>query len=318
MTRYLLARFASTVPVWVGISLLAFGLSALTPGDPATIILLRQTGEPPSVEAVRIVRRQLRLDDPFPARYGRWLLRAVQGDLGQSYRTGEPVLASLASRFPRTLAIAATAMAMALAVSLPLGVATAMFRGSGLDHGVRIATLLVASLPSFWLGYLLILLFAVWLHALPVAGSGTARHLVLPALTLAVGVGAGFSRLIRAALLEELWQGYTRTARARGVREILVILRHCLRNASIGLTTVAALRFGHLLAGAVIVETVFAWPGIGSFMVDAIYDRDYPVIQGFVLFTGTVFLALSLLADLAYSWLDPRIRLTRGGGDAVA
>jgi peptide/nickel transport system permease protein len=173
-------------------------------------------------------------------------------------------------------------------------------------------TLVLGSLPSYWLAYLLILLFAVGLHLLPVAGWGTPQHLVLPALTLAVGVVASLSRLTRATMLEELEQTYVRTARAKGVTEGAVLRRHCLRNAGIPLATVAALRFGHLLAGAVIVETVFAWPGIGSFVVDAIYDRDFPVIQGFVLFTGTVFLAVNLLADLAYQRLDPRIRIGDG------
>ncbi len=258
---------------------------------------------------MRALRRELHLDEPFVMRYGRWLVHAASGDLGRSYRTGEPVLAALATRFPRTLLIAGLAMAWALIVALPAGIVTAIRRDSWLDQGTRILTLLLASLPSFWLGYLLALLLAVGLHLLPVAGWGTFGHAVLPALTLAIGAGAALSRLARAALLEELSQGYVQAARALGIRERSIALRHCLRNALIAIATVATLRFGHLLGGAVIVETVFAWPGIGSYAVDAIYDRDYPVIQGFVLFTGTVFLTLNLLADLAYGWLDPRIEV---------
>ncbi|MBA3758975.1 MAG: ABC transporter permease [Gemmatimonadales bacterium] len=309
MLRYLLGRLALTIPVWLGISLLAFGLSSLAPGDPATIILQRQTGEPPSQEAVRALRRELHLDEPFPLRYGRWLVGVVSGNLGRSYRSGEPVLAALARRFPRTLSIALLGLGFALLVAVPLGIVSAVRRDSNLDHTARLGTLLLGSLPSYWLGYLLILLFAVGLRLLPVAGWGTPKHLVLPALTLALGIGASLSRFTRATILEELAQGYVRTARAKGIGVWGVTLRHCLRNALVGLITVTALRFGHLLGGAVIVETVFALPGIGSFAVDAIFDRDYPVIQGFVLFTGTIFVLLNLLSDLAYTWLDPRIDL---------
>lgn len=297
------------IPVWLGISLLAFGLGSLAPGDPATIILQRQTGEPPSQEAVRALRRELHLDDAFPLRYGRWLLGAVRGNLGRSYRSGEPVLAALAVRFPRTLSVALSALGLALLLALPLGIVSAVRRDSKLDHITRLGTLLLGSLPSYWLGYLLILLFAVGLRILPVAGWGTPKHLVLPALTLALGIGASLSRFTRATILEELGQGYVRTARAKGIGPWGVTLRHCLRNALVGLITVTGLRFGHLLGGAVIVETVFALPGIGSFAVDAIFDRDYPAIQGFVLFTGTIFVLLNLLSDLAYTWLDPRIDL---------
>lgn len=306
------------MPVWLGISLLAFGLSALAPGDPAAIILERESGEPPSEQAVRALRRELRLDDPFLVRYGRWLGSAARGELGRSYRTGEPVLAALARRFPNTLAIALAAMLIAVLVALPVGVVAAVRRGSGFDHLSRLATLLAASLPSFWLGYLLILLFAIAIQLFPVVGWGSPAHLVLPSVTLALGLTARLSRLTRASLLEELQQDYVRTARAKGVGELAIVLRHCLRNASIGLVTVAALLFGHLLGGAVIVETVFAWPGIGTLVVDAIYDRDYPVIQGFVLFTGTVFLLLNLLADLAYARLDPRVRLGEPRGVRAA
>jgi len=308
---YTLSRLGLAIPVWLGISLLAFGLSALSPGDPATIILQRRTGDPPTSAAVAELRRELGLDRAFVVRYGHWLSRAVQGDLGRSYRTGEPVLSALAIRFPRTAVLAVAALLAGLIVAVPVGVASAGRSGSWPDHAARVATLLLASLPSYWLAYLLILLFGLGWQLLPVAGWGTPRHLVLPALTLAVGVAASLSRLTRATLLDELDQGYVRTALAKGVSRVAVLWHHCLRNVAVPLVTVAALRFGHLMAGAVIVETVFAWPGIGSFVVDAIYDRDYPVIQGFVLFTGTVFLTINLAADLSYSWLDPRIARDR-------
>lgn len=311
---WLARRLVLALPVWLGISLLAFGLSVLPPGDPAAVILQRRTGEPPSAEAVARLRRELGLDRPFPVRYADWLASAATGDLGRSYRTGEPVLGALAHRFPRTAMLALVALLLGVAGALPLGVWSAARRDSVFDHVGRLCTLVLASLPSYWLAYLLILFFAVRAGLLPVAGWGSPGHLVLPALTLAVGVMAGLSRLTRVTMIEELEQAYVRTARAKGVAERRVLGRHCLRNAGIPLVTVAALRFGHLLAGAVIVETVFAWPGIGSFVVDAIYDRDFPVIQGFVLFTGTVFLAVNLLADLTYQRLDPRVR----GADSSA
>jgi peptide/nickel transport system permease protein len=196
-----------------------------------------------------------------------------------------------------------------MAASLPLGVLAAVRRGSLLDHGSRLAAVVWASMPSFWLGYLLILLFAVVLGLLPVAGHGGWQHLVLPALTLGLGDAASLTRLTRSAVLEELGEDYVRTARAKGLARWSVVVRHVLRNALNPIVTLTGLRFGRLLGQAAIVETVFAWPGIGRYLVDSIYDRDYPVIQAFVLYLGTVFVLLNLLVDLAYVWLDPRVRL---------
>lgn len=318
MSRYLLRRLLHLFPVWVGISILAFGLMSIVPGDPAVIILQRQTGEPPSAEAVERLREELRLDAPLPVRYGRWLADAIRGDLGISYRTGEPVFGELVRRFPATAALAALAVVLAVVLAVPLGAVTAVRHDSPLDHLARAGTLVGASLPSFWLAYLLILLFALGLGLLPVAGAGSPAHLVLPAVTLAVGLGARLSRLARASLLEELEQEYVLGARARGLGTGAVVMRHCLPNAASPVLTVVVLGLGHLLAGAVVVETIFAWPGIGKLVIDAIHDRDYPVIQGFVLFTGTVFLLLNFLADLAYSRLDPRVRTGQTGGETGA
>ena len=308
--RYVTRRLLHLVLVWLGISLLAYSLANLAPGDPAEMILLRQTGEIPTEEAVQRLRQELGLDDPFPVRYARWLSAAVHGDLGTSYRTGEPVLRSLSERFPATLELAVAALLIGLVISLPIGVLSAVHRDSALDHGSRLAALLGASIPSFWLGYVLILLFAVTLNLLPVAGRGGWQYLVLPALTLGVGSAASLTRLTRSSLLEVLEEDYVRTARAKGLPKRAVIVRHALRNALNPIVTLAGVRFGWLLAGAIVVETVFAWPGIGKYVIDSIYDRDYPAIQGFVLFTGTVFVMLSLLVDLSYLWLDPRVRLS--------
>lgn len=305
-------RLLALIPVWLGISLLAFGLGILAPGDPATVLLQRRTGEPPGETAVRELREELGLDDPVPVRFGRWVADAVRGDLGRSYRTGEPVLLALARRLPDTLTLALPSLFLALALAVPAGVASAMRRGRPADHLLRVASVGVASIPGFWLAYLLILFFSLRLGLLPVAGQGGPAHAILPVLTLTAGGLAGLSRLTRASILEELEQDYVRTARAKGLSEREVVLRHCLPNAAPPLVTIAAVRFGHLLAGAVVVEWIFAWPGIGKYALDAIYDRDYPVIQGFVLFTGTVFILVNLAADVLHEWLDPRLRAPRG------
>ena len=309
MARYLLRRVGYLVPVWLGISLLAFGLANLAPGDPARIVLQRQTGEVPSDEAVQALRQQLGLNDPFPVRYGRWLIHAVQGDLGTSYRTGEQVLPALGTHFVATVQVALAALLLCVLVAIPLGTLSAVRRDQAIDHGSRLLALVGASMPSFWLGYVLVIVFAVTLRLLPVAGYGTPQNLVLPALTLGLGAAASLTRLTRASVLEVLEEDFVRTARAKGLAERSTIVRHALRNALVPITTVTGIRFGHLLGGAAIVETVFAWPGIGKYVVDSIYDRDYPTIQGFVLFMGTVFVLLNLLVDVSYVWLDPRVRL---------
>jgi peptide/nickel transport system permease protein len=201
-------------------------------------------------------------------------------------------------------------------MALPIGTLSAVQRNRPLDHVSRLVALVAASMPSFWLGYVLIIVFALMLKALPVAGSGGPQYLVLPALTLGLGTAAALSRLTRASLLEVLEEDYMRTARAKGLPGRAAVLRHALRNALIPIVTLIGIRFGQLLGGAVIVETVFAWPGIGTYVISAIYDRDYPTIQGFVLFMGTVFVTINLLVDVAYVWLDPRVRIgtRRGAG----
>lgn len=308
MTRGILRRVANLFPVWLGVSALAFALGSLAPGDPAEMLLQRRTGEPPTQQAVLRMRHDLGLDAPLPVRYGRWLGAALRGDLGTSLRSGSAVLSDLSGRFPATLELALAALLLGSCLALPLGIGAARRRGSVLDHATRLFAIAGASLPTFFSGYVLILVFAVGLRALPVAGRGGVAHLVLPAITLALGFAAALARLTRAALLEELGEDHVRTARAKGLPERVVLVRHALRVALVPVVTFAATRFGHLLAGAAIVETVFGWPGIGKHIVDSIYDRDYPAIQGFVLFTGTVFVILNLAVDLAYRALDPRVR----------
>lgn len=311
MTRYLLRRLIYLIPVWLGISFVAFSLANLTPGDPARLMLQRQLDRQPTAEEVARAREEFKLDDPFVVRYVRWLGHAVTGDLGTSYRTGESVLGALIERFPKTLQIAALGLLGSLVLALPLGVMSAVWRRSPIDHVSRIIALLGASMPSYWVAYLLILFFSVRLKVLPVAGQGTWQHLVLPSVTLGLGASASLMRLTRSEMLEVLGQDYIRTGRAKGLAPRAVVIGHALRNALIPVTTVAGMRFAGLLGGAVIVETIFAWPGIGKFVLDSIFDRDYPVVQGFVLFMGTVFLLVNLLVDVSYAWLDPRIKLGR-------
>jgi peptide/nickel transport system permease protein len=307
--RYLVRRLLYLLPVWLGISVVAFALANLTPGDPARLALQRQLDRQPTPEETARVRDELGLDDPFPVRYVRWLGDALTGDLGTSYRTGEPVTGALLDRFPRTLQLALLGIAAAVALALPLGVLAAVWRNSPIDHLSRVVALLGASMPSFWVAYLLILLFAVQLKLLPVAGIGTWQHLVLPSATLGLAAAASLMRLTRSEMIEALGQDFVRTGRAKGLAPRAVVVGHALRNALIPVVTVAGMRFAGLLGGAVIVETIFAWPGVGKFVLDSIFDRDYPVIQGFVVFMGTAFLLVNLAVDLSYGLLDPRVRL---------
>ena len=306
---WLARRMAGGAVVLLLVSLIAFSLGSLAPGDPAQIMLMRRTGEAPSDEEVRQVRRELGLDRPFPARYADWLGAAVRGRFGVSYRSGQPVFEELRERLPATLALAISALLMGLVLAVPLAVISAMARDSPVDHAARVIALVGVSMPSYWLGYILMLVFAVGLRLLPVSGAGGAAHLVLPALTLALGSAANITRLLRANLLDELGSDYVRSARAKGLPALRVLTRHALRNALNPLVSVSALRFGRLLGEAAIVETVFAWPGVGRWMVDSIYDRDYPAIQGFVLYIATVFVVINVIVDVSYRVLDPRVRV---------
>jgi peptide/nickel transport system permease protein len=309
--RFVLRRLAYLLPVWIGISLVAFMLANLAPGDPARLALQRELGRQPTAEETAVVREQMGLNDAAPIRYLNWLGDALTGDLGTSYRTGQPVLDSLADRFPTTLQIAGFGLLLAIAIAIPLGILAAVYRQGPIDHFSRVIALLGASMPSYWVAYLLILLLSVRLGWLPVAGSQTWKHAVMPALTLGIGGSASLMRLTRSEMLETLNQDYIRTARAKGLRSRPLMLGHALRNTMIPLSTVLGMRFAGMLGGAVIVETIFSWPGIGKLVVDAIFDRDYPMIQGFVIFMGTAFLLINLIVDLGYGVIDPRIRLAR-------
>lgn len=308
MTSYVLRRLVSLVPTWLGISLAAFLLAGLAPGDPAQLILDRQLDQPPTELQLQQFREANGLDDPLPVQYGRFVLGLLQGELGTSFRSGEPVLRELADRIPATLQITLPAFALAVVLALLIGVLSAVRRNTLADHTSRLAALVSDSVPTFVLAYVLIIVLSLQAGLLPVAGRGSWQHLVLPVLTLALATTASLMRLTRSSLLEVLGEEYVRTARAMGFPPRSVVFRHALRNALIPVVTVAGIVLASFATGTVIVETVFAWPGIGTYVVNAIFDRDYPVIQGFVMFTGTVFVLVNLAVDVVHATLDPRVR----------
>lgn len=313
MTGYLVGRLGWLVVVMWGVATLAFVLAHAAPGDPAELFYERAHGRPPTDEQVRTLRHEMGLDRPLLVQYAAWLRGAVRGDLGRSWATGQSVADALTDSLPATLALAAAALGLALAISVPLGVMAAWQPGSLLDRASQTLAVAGTSIPSFVLGYLLILVFAVMLRVLPVFGAGSAAHLVLPALTLAAAASATYTRLVRASVLASLRDEYVRAALAKGLAPARVLVHHALPNALLPLLTLVAISLGQLLGGAVIVEWVFSWPGMGRLTVDAIHARDYPLVQGVVVFSGAVFASTSLLVDLVSFRVDPRVRpLARG------
>ena len=294
----------SLVLLWL-VTVVVFGLLHLTPGDPASLIL----GEQATPEQIRDLRRALGLDEPLVTQYARFLGHAVQGDFGVSIRAQRPTLDVVLERLPATLLLTAGAFTFALCVGMPIGVVSAVKRLSIWDHGSMALALMGQSMPVFWLGLMLIIVFSVHLRWLPVSGAGTAQHLVLPAVTLGTFLIGLIIRLTRSSMLDVLGQDYVRTARAKGLAEWSVIVRHALRNAMIPVVTLLGLQLGILLGGAVITETVFAWPGVGMVTVTAIHQRDYPVVQCAVFISAVLVVSINWAVDVLYHFLDPRIRV---------
>ncbi len=290
-------------------------LATLSPGDPAELILNAQLDEPPTERQLAEFRERTGLDDPIPVQYANWVGRLLTGDLGDSFRTGDPVLTELGSRFPATLQIALPAFVVAVTLAVVLGIVAALNRNAVADHLSRFGALVGESVPAFVLAYALMIVVAIKLGLTPVSGRGRGEliYYVLPVTTLALGTMASVMRLTRSSMLEALGEDYIRTARAMGLRWRTIVFRHALKNALIPVVTVGALIFAGFITGVVIIEIVFGWPGVGKFVVDSIFNRDYAVIQGFVVFTGTLFIVLNLVVDLLYVQLDPRVRLTTGG-----
>ena len=304
MLRYLLRRLLLTVPVLLGVATLVFALIHLVPGDPAQAML----GEGATADEVARLRTSLGLDRPLIAQYGTFLGGVVRADLGTSFRTGQPVVKEIWRRLGDTAILAVCAMAVAIAVAIPLGIIAAVFRGRTLDHAAMTLALAGISMPSFWLGPLLAIFFAVRLGWLPVSGSGTPWHLVLPSITLGTALAAILARMTRSSVIEELRELYVMAARARGLSQMRAVVRHAFRNSLIPVVTIIGLQFGAVLTGTIITETIFAWPGVGRLLVTAINTRDYPLVQGCILFISVTYVAMNLLTDLTYGLLDPRIR----------
>lgn len=304
---YLVRRCLLIIPTLIAISLFAFTLTNIARGDPAEEYARRVTDAQPTPAVVAEVREELGLDRPFVVQYLDWITDAVRGDLGVSYASRRPVSSELADRIPQTLQLTFLAALLALFIAVPSGIYSATHRNRLFDHLARFGSLAGASMPSFYLALLLIVLFSVRLDWLPVAGRGGLDNLILPSVTLAVAPAAVLARFTRSTMLEVLSEDYVRTARVKGVRGGRVVWSHALRNALVPLVTAFSISIGHLVAGAVIVEAIFVWPGVGSLALDAIRTRDIPMIQGFVLYAGFMFAAINLLVDLAYNLIDPRI-----------
>jgi ABC-type dipeptide/oligopeptide/nickel transport system permease component len=302
---FLARRLLLAVPVLLGVATLVFSLIHVIPGDPAQAML----GETASPSDVADLRQRLGLDRPLPVQYAAFLGGLLRGDLGTSLRTGEPVLIQIAERIPATFELAIAAMIVAVGVALPLGIAAAVWRRTFVDHVAMTAAMAGVSVPNFWLGPLLAIVFGVELGWLPVSGRGGLEHLVLPAVSLGGALAAIVARMTRATLLEEIRQPYVQAARARGASRTRAVVGHAFRNSLVPVVTIVGLQFGAVLTGAVITETIFSWPGVGRLLIQSISFRDYPMVQGCILLIAVTYVAVNLATDLLYSVLDPRIRL---------
>ncbi|ABR49058.1 Nickel-transporting ATPase [Alkaliphilus metalliredigens QYMF] len=305
MHKYILRRLLYLIPVILGVSLIVFTMMYFTPGDPARIML----GESAPDEEVARMRESLGLDDPYVVQFGRYVKNAVvHQDIGRSYRTGRPVAEEVLTRFPATLKLAAAGVFVAVVIGIPIGIISATKQYSLFDNVAMIFALMGVSMPNFWQGMMGILIFSVYLGWFPSSGFSTFRHLILPATTIGTSSAAIITRMTRSSMLEVVRQDYIRTARAKGQAESVVINQHALKNALIPIITVIGLQFGYLLGGAVLTESIFSIPGVGKLMVDSILTRDFPVVQGGVLFIAVTFSMVNLVVDILYAYVDPRIK----------
>ncbi len=310
MTSYILRRLLLAVPVLLGVSILVFLILHLTPGNPALVV----AGPDAPPDVVRDVEKALGLDQPLYVQYGRYLGRILHGDFGRSIRSREPVFGRLLTTFPVTLTLALVGVVFTMVVSVPMGILAAYRRNSGLDLATIFVVLTGSAMPVFAVGLILLWVFAVRLRWFPLAGFAPLstldgwRHIALPAITVSTGTVALLARLTRSSMLEVLNQDYVRTARAKGVREVLVVMQHAFRNALLPVITVIGLQFGFLLSGAVVTESIFSLPGMGRLLVEAILGRDFPVVQGAVLLAAVTFVLTNLIVDMVYALVDPRIR----------
>lgn len=305
MTAYVIRRLLLLIPVVIGVLTLVFLMRALVPGDPVEIMFLGEI--PPDPEVVAQIRHELGLDVPLPMQYVNYLVGVVQGDLGTSVRTRRAVAEEIRDRYPYTIVLTVASLLVALVVGLSMGILAAVYKDTAVDTFTMFLAVFGLSMPAFWFGLLMIQFFGVYLRWFPVMGSSSWRHLVLPALTLGLIASTVQARIARSSMLEVLNSDYIRTARAKGLRDSVVILRHALKNALIPTVTILGLQIGGLLGGAFIIETVFAWHGIGELAVQAIAQRDFPLIQGIIVVVATTYVLVNLAVDLVYRLLDPRI-----------
>ncbi|MBT9139741.1 MAG: Dipeptide transport system permease protein DppB [Dehalococcoidia bacterium] len=292
------------VPIILGVTIVVFSIMHLAPGDPTAIML----GDRATLQDVVELRDRLGLDDPIPIQYLRWLSRVVRGDFGRSIHTRQPVLDMILQRLPATAELTFTALILSWLIALPVGIFSAVKRNSIADHASMAGALFGVSMPVFWQGLMMILLFSFILGWTPISGRGNINHLILPAITLGTSGAALLARLTRSSMLETIRQDYITTARSKGLVERIVIVKHALKNALIPVVTIMALQLPVLFGGAVITETVFAWPGMGRLMIASIFNHDFPVVQGIVLIIAILVILANLLADILYTFLDPRIR----------
>jgi peptide/nickel transport system permease protein len=304
VARFFVRRLLLTIPVLVGVATLVFSLIHLVPGDPVQAML----GESASPQDVAQLRTKLGLDRPLYVQYVTFVGGLVAGDLGTSLRTSQPVTRVILERMPATVELAVAAMAVAILIAIPLGIIAAARAGTPVDHAATTLALIGISMPTFWLGPVLAIVFSIWLGWFPVSGRGTIANLVLPAITLGAPLAAILARMTRASVMEELRELYVTAARARGVSETRAVLAHAFRNSLIPIVTVIGLQIGSVLTGAVITETIFAWPGVGRLLVQSISARDYPAVQGCILLIAVTYVTMNLLIDVLYGFLDPRIR----------
>ncbi|MFD4819388.1 nickel ABC transporter permease [Peribacillus butanolivorans] len=307
MSWFIFKRLTSLIPILLGISLITFILLHLIPGDPA-VAYLRASHIPPTDETVAALRVELGLNKPLYVQYFEWLGKVLQLDLGMSYVSNNSVWEEIVVHFFPTVQLTFASLIFIVVISLPLGMISAIYKGKFVDQFSRILAFVSVSMPTFWLGFLLIYFLSVKLDLFPVLGRGTLSHLVLPSLTLAFAYIGTYMRLLRASMLGNLNEPFVVYARARGLRQRLIVIRHVLKKSLLPVITGLGMSFGNMLSGAVIVETIFAWPGMGQLFVTSILNQDYPMIQGCVLFMGVIFVVCNLLVDLTYSFLDPRIR----------
>ena len=304
MKKFIIRRILWLLPTVLGVTFIVFCIMSLSPGDPATIIL----GTEAPKEQIAELNHQLGFDKPFLIRFVDYVKDAVQGDFGESYQTGQPVFTEILARFPTTLKLASLSVLLAIVIGVPLGVLSAVKQYSAVDYVSTFTTMFITAIPGFWLGLMLMLVFSLQLHLLPSNGIGSFKHYIMPAVTLALPVTAVIIRLTRATMLETIRQDYIKTVRAKGASEVVVIFKHALRNALLPVITAVGMYFGHMIGGAVLIETVFSVPGLGHLIVKAIRMKDIPQVMAAILFISLLFMVVMLIVDILYAYIDPRIK----------